>query len=217
MRILYRWLDYCQSHDVDVYFTEMWPDAKWLVRKNMMKTSEEKLTSAPSDFDAWAEGYSHLLEYLVKEKKYTCIKWASVCNEPMESWGWWRNSDTTQQDIIAGIIPLQKKLAEKNIPVQLVSTDGPIKYDLKGFDEYLPFIGAISFHDYGATYDWWKNKPFISDDVDAIRMWKEYGKKNGNKPVFMAEFGTMMFGFTKDTAAPSPGNRCFMMCRWSSA
>jgi hypothetical protein len=31
MRILYRYLDYCQSRNVDVCFTEMWLDVKWLV------------------------------------------------------------------------------------------------------------------------------------------------------------------------------------------
>jgi hypothetical protein len=36
MRILYRYLDYCQSRNVDVYFTEMWPDLKWLVHKNFL-------------------------------------------------------------------------------------------------------------------------------------------------------------------------------------
>jgi hypothetical protein len=221
MRILYRWLDYCQSHEVDVYFTEMWPDAKWLVHKNFLGDGIKELLSAPNDFNAWADGYVKLLSYLVIDKKYSCIKWISINNEPMEPWSWWKKTDGSSQDIIDGLTAMKKRLDAAKLPVKLVATDGPIKYEEAAVKKYIPYIGAFSFHDYGATYDWWKNKPFIADDVDAISIFKKLGRENGNLPVFMAEFGTMMFGFTKDTNAPSQWRSMLhdvqMMIRMSQA
>jgi len=203
MHILYRWLDYCQHRNVDVYLTEMWPHARWLVHKNFLGDGIKELLSAPSDFNAWADGLTRLLNFLINEKKYTCIKWLSIVNEPMEEWSWWKKADGSSQDIIDGLKIMKEKLAAAGLPVKLVATDGSLKYETKAIEKYLPYIGAISFHDYSATYDWWNSKPFIADDVDAIGLFKKLGRENGNLPVFMAEFGTMMFGFTKDTNAPS--------------
>ena len=221
MRILYRWLDYCQSRDVDVYFTEMWPDVKWLVHKNFLGDGVKELLSAPNDFEAWADGLTKLLDYLVNEKKYTCIKWLSINNEPHEVWSWWKKADGTSQDILEGLTAMKKRLDAANLPVKLVATDGPVQYKQSSVEKYIPYIGAFSFHDYGATYDWWKNKPFIADDVDAISIFKKLGRENGNLPVFMAEFGTMMFGFTKDTNAPAQWRSMLhdvqMMIRMSNA
>jgi len=221
MKILYRWLDYCQSHDVDVYFTEMWPGVKWLVVKNFLGRGEDEIRSAPNDFDAWADGFVNLLDHLINNKKYTCIKWVSINNEPMETWSWWKKADGSSQDILPGLIAMKERIDKKNLPVHLVATDGPLRYSINDEGKYVSSIGAFSFHDYGATYDWWKSKPFIADDVDALKKWKDFGRKNGNLPVFMAEFGTMMYGFTKDTVAPSIWNSVLhdaqMMIRMSNA
>jgi len=61
MRILYRYLDYCQSRHVDVYFTEMWPDVKWLVHKNFVGGPVGRRRSAPNDLRAWSERYQQWL------------------------------------------------------------------------------------------------------------------------------------------------------------
>ncbi len=206
MRIMYRWLDYCQSHNVDVYFSEMWPNTKWLAYKNSIGDRVAELTSAPRDIDAWASGYVTLLSYLIKERKYTCIKWIAIVNEPMASWGWWRQANGEPQDIYGGLMAMKEKIDAAKLPVKLVATDGEFKYKTEAVEKYLPLIGAISLHDYNATFDWWKSNPHIDEDVNAIRRFKKLGRNNGNLPVFAAEFGTTIYGFSKDTAAPSLWN-----------
>jgi hypothetical protein len=203
MRILYRYLDYCQSRNVDVYFTELWPDAKWLVHKNFLGDPVSELRSAPNDFEAWAKGYSHLLNYLINERGYTCIKWVSVNNEPHENWSWWKAADGTPQDILAGMQAMKPELDSLKLPCKLVATDGPFKYEIKDEAKYLPYIGALSFHDYGSVFDWWTNLPYMQHTETALLKWKDFARNNGKLPVFMAEFGSFLFGIVKDTDGPA--------------
>lgn len=203
MNILYRWLDYCQSRNVDVYFTEMWPDAKWLVHKNFLGDGVTELRSAPNDFGAWAKGYAHLLKLLIREKNYTCIKWVSVNNEPHEGWSWWKAADGSPQDILAGLQAMKPELDSLKLPCKLVATDGPFKYEIKDEAKYLPYIGALAFHDYGSVFDWWTNFPYMAHTEKAMLNWKKFARENGNLPVFMAEFGSYLYGNDKDTDGPS--------------
>ena len=203
MRILYRYLDYCQSRNVDVYFTEMWPDVKWLVHKKFLGDRVTELRSAPNDFQAWAKGYTHLLNYLINERNYSCIKWVSVNNEPHESWSWWKAADGSPQDILSGLQAMKPEMDALNLPCKLVATDGPFKYEINDEAKYLPFIGALSFHDYGSVFDWWTNRPYMQHTETALLKWKDFARANGNLPVFMAEFGSFLFGIEKDTDGPA--------------
>jgi len=203
MRILYRYLDYCQSRNVDVYFTEMWPDVKWLVHKNFLGDAVAELRSAPNDFTAWAKGYSRLLNYLINERGYTCIKWVSVNNEPHENWSWWKAADGTPQDILAGLQAMKPEMDALNLPCKLVATDAPFKYEIKDEAKYLPYIGAMAFHDYSSVFDWWTNLPYMQHTEMALLKWKDFARTNGNLPVFMAEFGSFLFGIVKDTDGPA--------------
>jgi hypothetical protein len=203
MNILYRWLEYCQSRDVDVYFTEMWPDAAWLVHENFLGDGVAELRSAPNNFQAWANGYATMLEYLIKNRGFDCIKWISVNNEPMEEWSWWKAADGSPQDILPGLDAMYTGILKRNLSVQLVATDGPFKYEFGDFEKYLPLTGAIAFHDYASVFDWWGSLPNISHTEDMTAQWKAYGRQHGNRPLFMAEFGSFLYGIEKDTDGPS--------------
>jgi hypothetical protein len=203
MRILYRYLDYCQSRGVDVYFTEMWPDVKWLVHQNFLGDAVAELRSAPNDFQAWAKGYAHLLDYLINERGYSCIKWVSVNNEPHENWSWWKAADGSPQDILAGLQAMKSEMDALNLPCKLVATDAPFKYEIKDEAKYLPYIGALAFHDYGSVFDWWGKNPIMQQTETALQKWKDFARTNGNLPVFMAEFGSFLFGIVKDTDGPA--------------
>ena len=207
MKILFRWLDYCQSRNIDVYLTEMWPNTKWLVIKEFQGDPTKELMSAPNDIESWSNGYIHLLNYLVKKKQYNCIKWVTVCNEPMESWGWWRDTDTSSQDILPALEVMKKKIDASRLPVKLVVTDGPFRYAVTDEQKYLPFIGAIGFHDYSSMFDWSEKEPHMNQTVGMVKEWKKLAKMNNNIPLFISEFGSFIYGIERDTDGPS---------RWTS-
>jgi hypothetical protein len=207
IKILFRWLDYCQSRNIDVYLTEMWPNAKWLVIKEFNGNPVKELMSAPNDIESWSGGYIHLLNFLIKKKQYTCIKWISVCNEPMESWGWWRDTDSTSQDILPALEAMKKKIDASRLPVRLVATDGPFRYAVTDEQKYLPYVGAIGFHDYSSMFDWSGKKPLMSETAEMTVEWKKLAKQNNNIPLFISEFGSFIYGIEKNTDGPS---------RWTS-
>ena len=37
-----------------------------------------------------ADGLATLAEHLLKTRRYTCIKWLSITNEPGRDWSWWQ-------------------------------------------------------------------------------------------------------------------------------
>jgi hypothetical protein len=118
MRILYRWLDYCQERDIDVLLQEMWPDVEWLAHTKARKERISLLCSAPNDFNAWADGFVRLVDFLIHKKGYTCIKWLSVANEPMEKGSWWQDANGNPQNIFPAVKAMQERLQLKKLPVQ---------------------------------------------------------------------------------------------------
>lgn len=69
-------LDYCQAHDVDVAF------GVWNVLGRADNSDNiGMIFNATSDI-RWAKMAADLLEYLVRYKGYTCIKWFVNSNEP---------------------------------------------------------------------------------------------------------------------------------------
>ena len=54
----------------------------------------KRLRSAPHSIDEWAYGLGELLNHLMRVKKYTCIRWVSISNEPgHDDFSWWQDSD----------------------------------------------------------------------------------------------------------------------------
>ena len=210
MKILIRVLDYCQRRGIDVLLQEMWPDVEWLAYPEFKSDRIALLRSAPADINAWADGYARLVAHLVKEKNYTCIKWLSVANEPMEDWSWWRLPGNKSQSITPVIIAMKKRLHDKGLNVGIAAPDGSYSQMIRppGEADYCRYADAISFHDYITTFDWW-DKPFkyellrMSRTAKLFDNWKHYARSAGDKPLFMAEFGTFMLGFDKDGKGPS--------------
>jgi hypothetical protein len=237
MKILARFLDYCQSRNIDVLLQEMWPDVKWLAYPEFRNDRIAHLRSAPNDINAWADGFVRLVEFLAKEKRYTCIKWLSIANEPMEDWSWWRLPGDKSQDITPGLVAIRKRLKAKGLKVGIAGPDGSYSQLIRPPEqaEYCRFSDAISFHDYVSTFDWW-DKPFkykllkLSETAALFSKWKSYAKAENNKPLFLSEFGTFMLGFDKDATGPAEYTACLRdvqqvirlsnvgvdaLCRWS--
>lgn len=69
-KILFKILDYCESHNISVIFGEWGEPA---LANNQVNT-------------AWIDRSTNFLGYLINTKGYTCIKYYNMCNEPAASW-----------------------------------------------------------------------------------------------------------------------------------
>ncbi len=63
MRILYRILDFCQDHNVDVVLTQMWSNVKWNAFPEFRNTPTGIVHSGPYSMDDFAEGLAACMEY----------------------------------------------------------------------------------------------------------------------------------------------------------
>jgi hypothetical protein len=206
MRILYRILDWCETNKVDVFLQQMWNNVIWLVPEGISANSANRLRLAPGDMQAFAEGLATMVEYLVKEKGYTCIKYVCINNEPGHSWSWWQNPDMSPMSITPGLKAVREALDSRNISIPLSGpdwTDMPeFREEMIDFDE---FIGAYDIHSYNANFDWNSAEGGypISLAMERIGDWRKWTHER-NKPLFISEVGTQLFGFLLDD--PSPGS-----------
>lgn len=78
MQSLYAELDYAQKNDIKVTLV-LWGacQGNWLAGRN-----NGNWVVAPEDYAEWAENFSALVQYLVGQKGYTCIKQITPLNEP---------------------------------------------------------------------------------------------------------------------------------------
>jgi hypothetical protein len=209
MRILYRWLDYCQSRNIDVLLQEMWPDVEWLAHPSLKNDRIKLLCSAPADFNAWADGFANLVDYLVKKRGYSCIKWLSVANEPMEKGSWWQDANGSPQNIFPAVKAMQERLQKKMLPVQIA---GPDRVNYLGIQlnwDIKDYVGAYSFHEYSATFDWWQDTIWLNGAMSSfsqqLKKVKEYKKRAiaDGKALFFPEFGSMILGVEATGKGPS--------------
>lgn len=214
MQILYKYLDYCQSRGIDVFLQEMYPNVKWLTPPAWQNNTEMVILSAPSDLDAWSDGIVVLLEHLLVAKKYTCIKWFCVANEPMHGWSWWKQyPDKSSAPITPALKLLYEKINEKGLPVQLSGPDWSMEMgrDVKneGYNygpekvDFANYVGAFDLHSYMSRPDW-ETIPFKwptykqSEQEVFLKNWTQFAHEQ-NKPFFLSEFGTFVYGFDKTT------------------
>ena len=210
MQVLYKWLDYCQDRDIDIFLTEMWPNVEWLAFDSFKGSDLGVLLSAPNDFQAWANGYAAILEYLIEDRGYTCIKWISIANEPMEHWSWWKAADGTPQNITPGLQAMNAEIQKRDLPVKLVAPDGNLLYDKNGvlnqnIIDCIAHAGAVSSHNYQTQFDWDEkastNK--MANLTLVLEEWKKLAVQSGNKPLFVGEFGSFLYGIERDTDGPT--------------
>ncbi|MBS0000286.1 MAG: cellulase family glycosylhydrolase [Cyclobacteriaceae bacterium] len=204
MRILYRILDWCEKNKVDVFLQQMWNNVIWLVPEGVNANSANRLRLAPGDMQAFAEGLAAIVEYLIKERGYTCIKYICINNEPGHSWSWWQHPDMSPMPITPGLKAVRDALSARNIPIPLAGpdwTDMPeFQQEEIDFDEY---IGAYDIHSYNANFDWNGEEGGypISQAMERIRDWRNWTHQR-NKPFFITEVGTQLFGYLLDDPAP---------------
>jgi len=190
MRILCRILDWNQKHNTDVFFQQMWANTAWSAYPESRDDPIKRVHSAPRDLDAFANGLATLMEYLIKKRGYTCIKWLSITNEPGSNWSWWQGPSGEPLTIGPGLTAVRKALAQHGLNLPLSGPDSGIEVfhaAMKPEDESL--LGAYDFHDYSIRIDA-NSAGYLEKQARDISTRTRSAHDQG-KPLFMSEFGSI--------------------------
>jgi hypothetical protein len=170
----------------------MWHNVRWNSYPGV-----QPLLSAPKSLEDFAEGIATLVEHLTKTKKYSCIRWVCITNEPPGgSWGSWWSMGETNPPVTPAWKEVRKALDNKNLNIPI---SGPDWTDLPVFDET-----KIDFDQYIGAYDIHSYQGIDEEKQKIIEDWAEWAGKH-NKPLFLSEIGDMRIGW-KDS---NPGPKSF--------
>jgi hypothetical protein len=189
MKTLYRILDWCETNHADVFLTQMWGHVAWNAYPDV-----HPLLSAPKSLDDFANGIATLIDYLTKTRKYTCIKYFCITNEPPGgTWGYWWSNGPNDAPFVPALKRVHEELKKRNISIPL---SGPDWTDLPPFNEekliFDPYIGAYDIHSYKGIND---------NGAKTIQQWARWAHTK-DKPFFVTEFGNMKLGWGKDNPGP---------------
>jgi hypothetical protein len=189
MERTYKILDYCQSRNVQVILGD-WSDP---VRNNKVidPTKKRLYFDGIQEYDPrWTEIIGELLNKLLVDKKYSCIKYYNLGNEPNGFWMSCESFDTWKQSIINLDAELRKRRLRDKI--KIVGPDAAWGNDwIKKIIDDKDLVKNID------TYEvhWYASKPEIEEAKfqKDIAYWREYISQHDadgtRKQFFMGEAG----------------------------
>ena len=196
MQALYRILDWCETNHADVFLQQMWGHVAWNAH-----TGVHPLLSSPKSVDDFANGIATLLKYLTETRKYTCIKYFCMVNEPPGGpWGyWWSAGSQVGPSITDAWKKLNETFNKQGIKIPLSGPDWvslpPCEPEKMNFEKYL---GSFDIHSYFGLYNKNNGEKIIGD-------WVAFAKSK-NKPFFISEIGNMDLGWGTDNSGPKSFN-----------
>ena len=203
MRILCRILDWCERNQADVFLQQMWGNVDWNTFPEWRDDPVARVHSGPLSMEDFGEGLATLVEHLVKTRRYTCIRWLCINNEPNGDWSWWQAPPNRLLPLKAGLAAVRRALDKRGLSLPLSGPDltgGVPELDPKQFD-FHELLGAYDFHSYDENFDWISQGQMLRFDRNTAA-WADWAHQQG-KPLFMSEFGTMANGW--GGAHPGPG------------
>jgi hypothetical protein len=188
MQALYNILDWCEENSADVFLQQMVSHVEWNSYPGV-----HPLISAPRSLDDFASGIATLLEYLTREKGYTCIKYFCMTNEPPGGpWGYWWEYGDAEGSIDDAWKRLKEEFDNRGIAIPISGPDWtsmpPFEEEKLGFAQYL---GAIDIHSYSGV---------TAEGEENLRRWAEWSHAQ-DKPFLLTEFGNMNLGWGTDNPA----------------
>ena len=203
MRILYRILDWCEHRRADVFLQQMWGNVDWNAWPEFRGDAIKRVHSGPCSMEDFAGGLAALVEHLVRDRHYTCIRWLCINNEPGSDWSWWQRPPHQPMPLRDGLAAVRQALDRKGISVPL---SGPDWTDLPEFKaqeiDFDPFIGAYDLHSYFARFDWQAGNGYpLAAAESRLAAWAKWAHDR-DKPLFLSELGSMVFGW--NGAHPGP-------------
>jgi len=133
MKELYQHLDLCQELGITVFFTEWGFNDNWLSVPDVKNLNDKKFSKIIVKY----------LDYLINEKKYTCIKYFIFVNEPnLSGWTW----EAWKEGIENLATELKKSGLDKK--VTLVGSDQSVGDDwhYKTVDQLQDYFGVYDNH-----------------------------------------------------------------------
>jgi hypothetical protein len=193
MQALYNILDWCQHNNADVLLQQMWRYVEWNAIPEV-----HPLISAPRDLGDFVYSVGTLMDYLIKDRGYTCIKYFGMTNEPPGgTWGSWWEYGKQEGSINDAWREIHREFANRGIQVKL---SGPGWTDMPPFIEeklvFAPYMQSIDIHSYGGV---------TPAGEENLRKWANWAHRQ-NKPFFLTEFGNMNLGWRFDNPGPKTFN-----------
>ena len=218
MRVVYKILDWADKRGVDVCLIQMWSDVAWNAFPENATDPVRILRSGPRDINEWAFGLGELVEHLTKVKKYRCLRWLIITDEPgTDDYAWWQDANIKALPLPPGLKAAREELDRRGLSLPLAGPDwafvprlDPSKIDI---DSY---VGAYDLHCYFTVFDSMIATPsFPSPTFGAIGLldtlattekylaeWAKWAHDK-NKPFFLTEFGSFAFGWGHDDLGPA--------------
>ena len=189
MHALYKLLDYCEAGNIEVLLGEWGAPFKvhdlWRI--------PEYYDKSRLNYSVWTDMIVKHLDYLVNTKKYTCIRYYNLVNEPNGSWA---STDGNWEQWSNGIKMLYKKIMDAGLGNQ-IGIAGPdvvpgkynSKYNgadwlIKSVEELDTFIKCYDVHSYPK-----KEFIFSGDFHNYYKPLAERVKSTG-KPLIFGELGS---------------------------
>ncbi len=194
---LYRYLDVCDSLDIDVNLT-IWGarnDRLYGLGDYWLAFSESNnWITAPNDLDEWAENVTALLNYLFHVRNYKCITHLTMSNEPNPPHqGFWTPSAINKKQYYLDMYKLvHRRLIENGLrdKIKLVGADEADTDDFSWFtymaENSDSAMDILASHTYAFDID-------QSNYAVNIRNWvrrRMNALGDTGKPFFITEFGT---------------------------
>jgi hypothetical protein len=204
MRALYRILDWAESRRIDVFLQQQWGNVAWNAYPGNEEDPISRMRSAPYSLSEWAYGIGELVEYLTQQKKYTCIRWVSVANEPgYDSFSWWQDSDMKAAPFTPGLKAVREEFNRRKLVVPISGPDKTDLPELKSEEvDYDSYVDAYDLHSYNAVFDSMIWGYRLTEAERRMREWAEWAHAR-KKPFFITEFGTMAYGMGRTDSGPA--------------
>lgn len=204
MQVLYRILDWAERRGVDIFLQQMWGNVAWNSYPGNAEDPIRRLRSAPCSLSEWAYGIGELVNHLVRTKRYTCVSWVAVANEPgHDNFSWWQDSDMRSVPFTPALKAVREEFDRRGL---IVPISGPDRTDLPELKpeevDFDAYIGAYDLHSYNAVFDSMSGEYNLTEAERRMRQWAKWAHAR-NKPFFISEFGTMAYGRGHTDAGPA--------------
>jgi len=207
MQILFRILDWCQSRGAIVFLQQQYNNVEWNAFPEFRGDGIGVLRSGPFSLEDYTYGLVSLVEFLIREGGYTCIRYLGLTNEPHD-WCCWRSPAQDLMPMLPAVEAVSRELAARKLPVTLAGPDyveTPCSNDI---DTLAPYFGAFEIHSYGGAFDWRTVHGHgicypMRQGVEKFAAWSEYAHRRGT-PFFLGEMGTFDYGM--GGSKPEPGS-----------
>ena len=205
MRVLFRILDWCQSRGAIVFLQQQYNNVAWNAFPEFRSDEIATLRSGPYSLDEFTHGIVSLVDFLVRQRGYDCIRYLGLSNEPHE-WCCWRSPAQDLMPMLPAVEAVSGELASRNLPVTLAGPDLVESACSADMEALTPHFGAFEVHTYGGAFDWRTEHAFdwcypMREGVEKFATWAEFAHQRG-KPFFLGELGTFDYGMGGSMSEP---------------